>query len=271
MKERGPEIRVMSFNVLNARSGHHSGPWAKRKEAAAMAIWAFGPDLLGVQELQDVQAEYLCGQLREYEFISAGRNEGLLAGESVGIFYRAERFEKLKEGHFWLSRKPDVPGSRSWGAMSSRIASWVILRDRRHPGRGKPLLFISTHFDALSRWARFRSAHMVRERIAMLVGVGGPAIVTGDFNANAGRKLYEAMLGDPAGKGLVLFDSYRAVHPVKEEHEGTWHGRGIRLPGRLDWILHTRQFAVVDAYIDRNKRNGRYPSDHFPVTATLRW
>ena len=259
----------MSLNVLSARAGPRSVRWKARRQSVAMAIWAFGPDLLAAQEVQSVQSDYLRQELPQYEFVSAGRDAGLFSGESVAIFFRSDRFERLDEGHFWLSKRPDRPGSRNWGSVSPRLVSWVKLRDRRRRGDDRLFLF-NTHFDAFSRWARFRSAGTLRERIVQFTE-GLPAIVAGDFNAAAGRKLYEAVLGEPGGDGLQLFDAYRAVHPVKQKNEGTWHGRGIRIPRRIDWVLHTRHFVVVDAYIDRNKRNGRYPSDHFPVTATLRW
>ena len=265
---KGPNIRVMSFNVLNAKSGHHSGRWSKRKDSAAMAIWAYGPDLLGLQEVQSFQSDFLREKLAEYQFVSAGRDQGLFAGECVAIFFRKERFEMLDGGHFWLSKNPEVPGSRNWGSMISRIVSWVKLRDRSRTEK-RTLFFFNTHFDAFSRWARFRSAAMLRDRIAEIAG-RHPAIVTGDFNSNAGRKLHRTMLGEFDDGQLPLLDAYRAVHPVKQRNEGTWHGRGIRFSRRLDWILYTKHFKAVAADIDRAKRNGRYPSDHFPVTATLR-
>jgi len=265
----GPEIRVMSFNVLTARSGRNGKRWERRRKAVAMAIHAFGPDLLGAQEVKRFQARYLRQKFREYTFVSAGRDRGLFAGECVAVFFRTERFEKLDEGHFWLSKRPETPGSRNWGAVTPRLVSWVRLRDyRRQPENS--LFFFTTHFDPFSRWARFRSARTLRERMASIAG-GAPAILAGDFNASAGRRLYETVLGPLDGEDVTLFDAYRAAHPVRQRNEGTWHGRGIRIPRRIDWILHTRHFAVVDAYIDRAKRNGRYPSDHFPVTATLRW
>ena len=40
---------------------------------------------------------------------------------------------------------------------------------------------------------------------------------------------------------------------------------------RIDWILRSKGFSTVSAGIDRANNNGRYPSDHFPVEAILRW
>ena len=39
---------------------------------------------------------------------------------------------------------------------------------------------------------------------------------------------------------------------------------------RIDWVLFNRRLDALEAGIDRRDFDGRYPSDHFPVTATLR-
>jgi endonuclease/exonuclease/phosphatase family metal-dependent hydrolase len=38
----------------------------------------------------------------------------------------------------------------------------------------------------------------------------------------------------------------------------------------MDWILASAHFQTIAAGIDHTRGSGGYPSDHFPVTATLR-
>jgi endonuclease/exonuclease/phosphatase family metal-dependent hydrolase len=38
----------------------------------------------------------------------------------------------------------------------------------------------------------------------------------------------------------------------------------------MDWILASSHYRTVDSDIDRTRGATGYPSDHFPVTATLR-
>ena len=38
----------------------------------------------------------------------------------------------------------------------------------------------------------------------------------------------------------------------------------------MDWILASSHFQTIDAEIDHTRGPHGYPSDHFPVTATLR-
>jgi endonuclease/exonuclease/phosphatase family metal-dependent hydrolase len=67
-------------------------------------------------------------------------------------------------------------------------------------------------------------------------------------------------------------DAYRAAHPRRVDAEGTYHGfRGEVSGARIDWILHSTHFETVSSTIDRTEEGGRWPSDHFPVSAVLRW
>ena len=267
MAARKVQLRVMTFNILKGRPGQRVRGWPARKLAAATAIKAFSPDLLGIQEARAFQAEYLLEELEGYEFSGAGRRAGRKVGERVVIFFRSDRFEKVDEGHFWLSKQDQKRGEAGWPGVFPRMVCWARLRARRRPKTH--LLFFNTHFDPVLRRARVRAARLLRERISQ-VADQSPVIVTGDFNASAGTKAYQALLTGEGGDGPELIDSYRSAHPVPEKNEGTWHRpRGTPIPRRIDWILHTEQFTTVAAAIDRAKYAGRYPSDHFPVTATL--
>jgi len=260
-------LRVMSFNVLsNAHVDRHVGPWEQRRDAVAAAVRAFRPDLLGTQELMFDQAEDVRRLLPAYDSVGAGREDGKRKGEQTAIFFRRERFEKLAEGHFWLSETPDTPGSKDWLSHVPRTCSWVRLRDRQAPGR--VLVHFNTHLDAVSMVARAKSADLLRDRIEAVAGQG-PVVLTGDFNAPAGRLTYGRLLGEE-GERLRLIDSYRSVYPEREGNEGTYHvPGGLRLWRRIDWILHTVHFRATVAAIQTDQVNGHWPSDHCPVTAVL--
>ena len=51
----------------------------------------------------------------------------------------------------------------------------------------------------------------------------------------------------------------------------TYHGFRGRQKGKpIDYMFVTDEFEVEDLSIDRSSLDGRYPSDHFPLVATLR-
>jgi endonuclease/exonuclease/phosphatase family metal-dependent hydrolase len=264
-----PPLRVMSYNIRYGTAADGENHWDRRKEFLVATIQAFGPDLLGTQETLGFQRDYLAQQLRDYDSLGVGRDDGGDKGEMMALFYRRERFEKVAGGHFWLSETPDVVGSKSWDSSLPRMATWVKLRDRKQPS-APPLLFLNTHFDHRGVKARAESARLMRRQIEAL-GEGGPVIVTGDFNAGEGSEPYRLLFDKLQDRASPVRDSLRLIHPERQPEEGTATGfkASATRGARIDWIAVSPHWKVVSAEIDRTQRDGRTPSDHFPVTALL--
>lgn len=266
--DRAADVKVMSFNVRYGTAKDGKNHWDKRKAFLAETVQAFGPDLLGTQETLGFQRDFLATNLTGYGVLGVGRDDGRAKGEMMAVYWRKGRFEKVDGGHFWLSKTPDEPGSKSWDTSLPRMATWVRLKDNRG---GRDVLFLNTHFDHLGREARLESARLIRAKIVTL-GKDCSVIVTGDFNAGEGSGPYKALFG-PGGKDeSPVLDSYRVAHPKKGEAEGTTTGfrAGPSKGSRIDWIAVSRDWKVIAAGIDRTAKDGRTPSDHFPVTAVLR-
>lgn len=260
------DLRVMSFNIRYGAAKDGDDHWKKRNWLVADTVRKFNPDLLGTQETLKFQADYLERQLRDYTYF--GRSRMKTPNEHCGIFFRTDRFTQLAGGHFWLSESPEIPESKSWDSSLPRMASWVLLNDRLDEA-ARPILFVNTHFDHRGKVARLESAKLIRQRIDRLRAISDNplVVVTGDFNTPEGSEPYNAFLEGNAD----LIDSYRAKHPEKSDEEGTFNGfRGRTGGGRIDWVLASPDFGVLSAEIDRHQEEGRYPSDHFPVTAVLR-
>jgi endonuclease/exonuclease/phosphatase family metal-dependent hydrolase len=262
-------LRVMSFNIRYGTANDGDNHWEKRKEFLVETIRKYDPDLLGTQETLGFQRDYLAEQLKGYRAIGVGRDDGKEKGEMTAVLYREERFELLDHGHFWLSETPDVPGSKNWDAAITRMVTWLELKDRQ-AGDEPPLYFFNTHFDHIGREARAQSAMLLKQRIEELPD--RPAVVlTGDFNEPEGSRPYHALFDPVDSMPPLLQDAYRVANPVRGSEEGTFSGFLVtnRAGGRIDWIACTRQFRVKRASIDRTDKEGRTPSDHFPVTAVL--
>jgi endonuclease/exonuclease/phosphatase family metal-dependent hydrolase len=264
------DVRVMSFNIRYGTANDGDNHWDKRKEFLVETIKAFAPDLLGTQETLGFQRDYLAEKLPGYDVLGVGRDDGKEKGEMTALYFKRSRFEKLDGGHFWLSETPDQPGSKSWDTSLTRMATWVKLRDRRQP-RAKPLAFFNTHFDHRGAQARTESARLIRRRVAEMSKTCR-VIVTGDFNAGEGSDPYKALFDPNDGQPSPLRDTYRIVHPTRAANEGTFSDfkAGAKDGSRIDWIGVSREWRVIKAEIDRTERDGRTPSDHFPVTAVLR-
>lgn len=263
------EMRVMSFNIRYASANDGPNAWANRKDILIDTIKAFDPDLLGTQETLAIQRDALAAALPDYDVLAVGRDDGREKGEMMALFYRKSRFEKIGGGHFWLSESHAVAGSKSWDSSLPRMVTWVKLKDRKAPD-AKPIAFFNTHFDHRGVKARLESARLIRKQLDEL-GAGCRVIVTGDFNCAEASEPYAAMFAPKPDGSPVLLDTYRIRNPQRSESEGTYSGfRADATKGaRIDWIASSPDWSVIDASIDRTARNGRTPSDHFPIYAVL--
>lgn len=258
-------IRVMSFNVRQGVASDGANHWNKRKQFVTQTIESFGADIVGTQETWDFQADYIRQQLSEYDYVGRSRQAGGKRGEQCGIFFRASRFEKLIEGHFWLSQSPDRPGSKSWDSSLPRMATWLKLWDRENK---RSFYILNTHFDHRGSVARTEGAKLIRQFVSELKQPVN-LIVTGDFNVGEGSGPYQALFSD-SGSATKLIDTFRLHHPDRSSTEGTFNQfRGTNTGGRIDWIGVTPSFKIESANIDTTQFGDRYPSDHFPVTAVL--
>jgi endonuclease/exonuclease/phosphatase family metal-dependent hydrolase len=252
-------IRVMSFNIRYAAADDGCDRWDHRRTLAVETIRAHDPDVFGLQEPLASQMEDLRTALADYDSVGVGRNDGVAAGEFVPIFYRRSRFKLVEEGHFWLSKRPAEAGSIGWDAALPRIATWARLRLAEAPAC--EVQVVNVHLDHVGRNARVESARMIAglaEKLAAL-----PVLVLGDFNCDPDSEPYGVLTSGSIG----LCDAFAKT----TDSGGTYHAfTGKAQGGRIDWILFNRRFECVDAAVDQRNFDGRYPSDHFPVVATLR-
>lgn len=260
-----PPIRVMSFNIRCGTARDGENHWDQRRELVFQTIREARPDLIGLQEVLAFQGAELCEALEGYEFVGAGRDNGRDQGEMVPIMFRRKVFQLLDFGFMWLGEAVDKPGVKAWDAACPRMLTWVRLRFTHTPFL--QLYVVNTHFDHVGERARLESARLVRQLTDALGG--NPVVVLGDFNCGPSSPPYNVLVED-RGNLAELKDTY-SVLGLDEAGAGTYHAfRGDASGRRIDWILFNRRLAPLEAAIDRRDFGGRYPSDHFPVTTTLR-
>jgi endonuclease/exonuclease/phosphatase family metal-dependent hydrolase len=254
----------MSFNVRYATEEDGPNRWDLRREAVFDTIRAQKPDILALQEVLASQAAELREALPDYGFIGVGREDGAERGEFVPILFRRQRFTLRDYGHFWLSERSQQPGSVGWDAALPRMATWVRLRFNDAPLREMQVL--NVHFDHRGQQARAESAKLIRRLVESLGGQ--PIIVLGDFNCPPGSQPYRILTEDRQDLA-ALRDTLAGLPPT--EQTGTYHAfTGRPRDGRIDWILVNRCFQTIESSVIHAQPHGRPPSDHFPVTATLR-
>jgi endonuclease/exonuclease/phosphatase family metal-dependent hydrolase len=253
-------VRVMTFNVRFGTADDGDNRWELRRELLMDVIHDFDPDVLGVQEALREQVDAIGDALPDHGCAGVGR-EADGSGEYSAIFYRRSRFDLAATDTFWLSDAPRTPGSHTWGNELPRVCTWVRLLDRT---AGRRLVVFNTHWDHVSQPARLASGALMTQRISDAVAAGEPAIVTGDFNAEAANPAIGALTRG----GALLVDTY-STRRSAERPAGTFHGFTGEGPRRIDAIYVTQDCDVEAAEIVRSHEGPRNPSDHFPVTAII--
>ena len=257
--ELGVALKVMTFNLRRRKPSDGANIWDERREAAAEVIRRHTPDIVGTQEGLHEQVGYLLEHFPEYGMIGEARFGGK-KDEFNAIFYRKDRFKVLSTGNFWHSNTPHLAGSRTWGNLVPRMATWAQFQDK---DTGYTFHHLNTHLDHLVPTARRRAATLIARHLPKDM----PCIVTGDFNALQRGGTYRFLTGQT---GANLTDSrWASATPVETRWNATFHrftGRGLY---RIDYILgrHIAHFANYGVVRDRVA--GKMPSDHFPVVTDL--
>jgi endonuclease/exonuclease/phosphatase family metal-dependent hydrolase len=260
-------LRVMTFNLRYDNPNDGPNAWPHRRDWVAGLLRFHEPDAIGVQEAQAHMLAELDARLPGFARIGVGRADGRAGGEFSAILYRTDRLELLEGGTFWLSPSPETPGSKGWDAAIERIATWARFRDRR---TGCRFVHLNTHFDHVGEQARQESARLIRRRLAALAG-DLPVVVTGDLNADPASAPYRVLTRDTiAGAFPALADAF---HVSRAGHYGptsTWtEFRAIEPGRRIDYVLVSPTVAVQTHGILPDSWDGRFPSDHLPVLASL--
>jgi endonuclease/exonuclease/phosphatase family metal-dependent hydrolase len=254
-------LRVMTFNVRYPAKGDGVNVWEQRRDLLIETVRKNAPDLVGTQELFHLQGQYIVEKLPEYGWFGLSRR-GNQEDEHMGVFYRKDRLELAESGNYWLSEKPEEPGSMSWNVTLPRMVTWGVFRDRRN---GRRFQFFNTHFAHRREDsdARTQSARVIAERLRKLPA-GADLILTGDFNTDAGSEPHRILTE-------LLKDAHASVAEPKGPAD-TFHGfSGKPRPGRIDWILYRGKLKTLSVETITENRDGRYPSDHFPVLAVFEW
>jgi|GEM_PF-90369 len=251
------DLRVMTFNVRTMTGNDGANDWGHRRDLFADTIRRLHPDVLGTQELYRQQGDDTVKRLPEYTWFGRDRFGGH-RDEHMGIFYRTDTLKVVESGDFWLSDTPARVASITWGNIFPRMVNWALFeRLSDH----KRFYLLDTHFPYRDNDedARSRSATEIAAWIARLPK-GVPVILTGDFNTAPDSDAHARLTAD-------LRDAWGTAAKQDGPPE-TFHDFTGKATKRIDWILY-RGVRAVSVETVTTSRDGRFPSDHFPVQATF--
>ena len=271
----GQSLLVGSYNIRysNDEDSIKGNGWDRRCDVVCSQVNFEHPDIFGAQEVLAPQLHDMLSQLDGYSYIGVGRDDGKEAGEYAPIFYDTATIELIRDGHFWLSQTPNIPG-KGWDAACTRICTWG---EFKHKNTGNRFFFFNLHLDHIGKVAREKSARLVIQKIVAIATIDNPVILTGDFNVDQTDSIYNIF-----SQSGLLRDCY-VYSRLRFAENGTFNDykQDIKTQSRIDHVFVSPHFNIdrygilTNAYWTRDGKKGkdirRVPSDHYPVFVHLKF
>ena len=268
-------INVMSFNIRGATYDDGDNVWPKRSQLNVNTIKQHAPDVIGFQEYQMGNHEVYENKLPQYEFYLGKVYNREKRPFYNTIAFKPDKMELVDINTFYLSETPET-WSSSWDAARVHTVNWAKLQLL---GSSKTLLFMNTHLDHKSEWARRESSYLIVKMTDVLNEAGLPLILMGDFNSSADqppRPDSIFAIFEKAG----FHDSWEQTNDDTSIPTNTFHGfkgeamdkAGYPASLRLDWILWKNgrfPLHATTCRIIRDEAPPIYPSDHYPIMAAF--
>jgi endonuclease/exonuclease/phosphatase family metal-dependent hydrolase len=267
------QLDVMTFNIRTSNIPDGDNAWPLRKELLAETIRKLAPQVIGMQEAIDEQLDYLSSVLPEYRWLGMDRrlNGGEGLSEYTPIFYRHDELTPIESGNFWLTETPDVPppppaprdeSGRRRRRGGGRIVTWARFH---HIATGRAIYVFNTHLSPRRGEGQIDAVDLILERVGT-VPAGSAVIVLGDFNNVAeDSDAWDLATSHGLADAWVLANERRGPAMTRGDFGPPENG----YPERIDWILVGGPIGVRSAETILHNDGGRYPSDHYPVTARL--
>jgi len=243
-------FRVFCLNLRFGLADDGPNNWEYRRHAFPHLLSEYPSDFFAFQEANHFQIEYLNGLLPQYGLIGQRSPAPDYWQNNIIFFHR--RWQCVHRQHFYLSDTPDRPSKFKDSRWPRQCTMGTFQNiDSR-------LTVINTHFDFESE-VQERSAELILSRLAQL-SPSWPVLLVGDFNAGPQSACMQVFTKNP-------WDFRSAFRPAEHGTHHTFNGVAQCEP--IDWILYRGGLQKCGAELVTQQVNGRYPSDHFPLTATF--
>ena len=245
-------MRTMSYNMFGWNALHdHS-----KTENMYRTIRAFGPDLLGTQEIDEFAYQVAENIGNDYAVAADGYSQG------HAILYRTSVFDLVSSGYEILNEQDQ------WGQRTVEYAQLI------HKASGTLVDHFNTHFcvcyeggTCCGQDKGLSSAHTVEATMEKYRRSGSLLTLTGDLNVFAGFEDHPAIRyfkGELDGDmpPYILEDTFRVANG--ENTDGTTFPNN----GKIDYLFAEQGAGIVSANIDRTSYGPA--SDHWPINAVIK-
>ena len=253
-------LRLASWNVrcIEKKDSLQGDAWSKRVPEIAKLIRFLDFEIVGMQEVDSVQHSDLFALLPEYRWVPQST-------EGNPIIYLADRFDLMDHGAIWYSAGM-IPGVKGWDAKHPRFCIWARFKDKKY---GNDFFVFNAHWDHKGDTSRVESAKMTTSLLPRLA-LGRPFFFMGDLNSKPNRRALKIMeesgFNDARKEASMVYASRPSFNHFRDNNPEDSNYDYIYFVGPVD----VSRFGVMDnTYWDGKTR--RYPSDHFPIMAEIKF
>ena len=254
--------RLATFNIRWDNPNDVGNLWKDRASQVMQLIQFHQIGIVGTQEVLAHQLNELNEGLG-FASIGVGRDDGKAKGEFSPIHYDPSRYQVEESGTFWLSPTPDQP-SKGWDAALNRVCTW----GKFVSAEGERFYVFNVHYDHIGQQAREESSKLVQAKIKELNRENLPVVWMGDFNVTPDNPAYQVILTQESWKDARLISKLPSYGPKGTFTAFEWD----RMPdGIIDHVFVQGKIEVLRHGILTDNYGKKYPSDHFPVLAEIRF
>lgn len=252
------EIKIITSNIRYANPTDGPHDWHHRLPLLAHLYQGFAPDILATQEGRIGQIKELDEKLPELTLIDSHR-EWIDVRMYPCLFVDLKKVKVLRSGDIWLSETPEVAGSSSFESSFPRLCTWAEVEIIHS---GKKLLIANTHLDHILSETRIKQVEVL---ISELQKLGSHSIfILGDFNESPHSQIKTDLMS-----AFSLKDPWDEKNYKEETSHHGFNGHESKEGERIDWILMPATFECSYLYMEKRSFNNVYPSDHYPMFATV--
>ena len=258
-KAKTEDLSVMSFNI-HGQEKDEAGDfsWEARKKGCMKAIRKYDPDVLFLQEAYAYHKADLMKELKKHMLVDRSSKPGQVDQDirfnENPIMFRADKFELLDYGSFWLNEKQEAD-SPGWDASKARNTTWIKLRYKKS---GVIFFCFNTQFSG-GELADKGSAALMVDKIKEIAGDDAVVFVGGDFKMASSDRIMSPLSNYAKDSNYEL---------KKPDTKASYNGFGK--PGDAQrWPDHIlfRNAKVEEYEVADGKFGARFISDHYPVYA----
>ena len=281
-QKESADLLVCTFNIRYPEPADGDYIWENRRDAVCKFILTRKPDIIGMQEVEKVQAEYILSKVKdEYGLYGIGRESGkdilnaTTDESSKTILYKKSRFDLSAKGTFWHSNNPDQVSEKNkandygtWHTSHPWITSWVKLADKDNAGRN--VWLFNTHYQnnknmtSVAPGIRLMESNLHISKIPSITGGAfgqaskDPVFLIGDFNCSFSTEELQLLRNVPLG--YAREDAAKSSFRTADTDNG--YGKGGAL---IDHIFFCGPLKCLTYTVDKRDYGITYISDHYPV------